>query len=77
MDQPQPQPQQPGQVVLNTETVIETLHSMLAEKDQHIVILRSQLTEANRANAQLAAELAQARAVFDSVIVDPSPAPEG
>lgn len=68
MDQPQPQ-QQPGQVVLNTETVIETLHSMLAEKDQHIVILRSQLTEAQRANARLSAELAQ----YTAMIVPDTP----
>lgn len=68
-----------NQVVLNTETVIETLHSMLAEKDQHIVILRAQLTEANKAMAMMSSELNQTRAMLDGMIVVPETAaePEG
>lgn len=66
-DQPQP-----GQIVLNTETVIETLNTMLSEKDQQIVILRSQLVEAQRANARMSAELA----TYTAMIV-PSDDPEG
>lgn len=38
-----------SQIVLPAETLIDTLHSMLSERDQQIALLRAQLIEANKA----------------------------